>query len=550
MEGRKRPSFKEDDMNNSSLTTENNEKMTILYARLSQDDGNKGDSNSIVNQRQMLEDFAKKQNFRNLAFLSDDGISGTTFERPAFKQAIDLVQSGKVANFVVKDLSRFGRDYLKVGMFTEVMFPEKNVRFIAINDNVDSTREEDNSLAPFRNMFNEWYARDCSKKIKAVKHMKGNAGQPLTCIPPYGYVRDPADKNHWLVDDEAAEIVRRIFKEYKSGLSLTQIAKGLGADKILIPARHKLKIGAKTSIAGAHKYQWSSDTISTILDNLVFCGHTVNFKTYKKSYKTKKCLPNARENWKIFKNTHEAIIDEKDFEQVQAMRKATKRRYTKSGKVGLFAGVAFCADCGRREIFMGSKDYYYCGGIKSHQVKCSSAHGIYEKNLTRLALENFREIANLVREDEGKLVQLLRDKFELETAQTFAKEQRELKQAENRMAELDTIFTRLYEDNVSGKISDDRFAKMSAGYESEQAELSKKVQEFREKSQRQGASEKYVVDFVKLVKKYTEPGTLTHEMVREIFAKIHVGEAVREDGKRTQKIVFEYQLVGAIDYVQ
>ena len=232
------------------------------------------------------------------------------------------------------------------------------------------------------------------------------------------------------------------------------------------------------------------------------------------------------------------------------MRKATKRRYTKSGKVGLFAVVAFCADCGRREIFMGSKDYYYCGGIKSHQVKCSSAHSIYEKNLTRLALKNFREIANLVREDEGKLVQLLRDKFELETAQTFAKEQRELKQAENRMAELDTIFTRLYEDNVSGKISDERFAKMSAGYEIEQTELSQKVQEFREKSQRQGASEKYVVDFVKLVKKYTEPETLTHEMVREIFAKIHVGEAVREDGKRTQKIVFEYRLVGAIDYMQ
>lgn len=533
-------------MNNRSLTTENNEKLTILYARLSQDDGNKGDSNSIVNQRQMLENVAKKQNFRNIKFLSDDGISGTTFERPAFMEAIKLVQMGKVANFVVKDLSRFGRDYLKVGMFTEMMFPEKDVRFIAINDNVDSLREEDNSLAPFRNMFNEWYARDCSKKIKAVKHMKGNAGIPLTCNLPYGYIRDPADKNHWLVDEEAAKIVRRIFHEYKSGVSLTQIAKGLGADKVLIPARHKLAIGMKVNTAGLHKYQWSTDTVRTFLENPAYCGHTVNFRTYKKSYKSKKCLPNARENWKIFKNTHEAIIDEKDFEMVQTMRKATKRRYTKSGKVGLFAGIAFCADCDRREIFMGSKDYYYCGGVKSHRVKCSSAHGIYEKNLLKLATEHFRGITELVSEDEERLVAILRKKFELEQSQDLANEQKKLTKAENRLAELDVIFAKLYEDNVSGKIGDERFAKMSAGYESESAELSRKVAVLREKSTAQENREKDVMDFVKLVKKYVEPHEMTHEMVREIFTKIRIGEAIRENGKRTQAITFEYRFVGIL----
>ena len=529
---------------NSSELSSNLMDITVLYARLSADDGSLGDSNSIINQKAMLETFAFENGLKNLVFFVDDGISGTTFKRPAFEQAIELVNLGRVKNFIVKDLSRFGRDYLKVGMFTEMMFPEKDIRFIAINDNVDSNNEDDNTLAPFRNMFNEWYARDCSKKIKAVKHAKGNAGERMCANPPYGFLKDPNDKKNWIVDEVAAKIVKRIFSEYVKGVSLTQIANQLKQDKVLTPNCHKNSLGVKArKISHNNPYWWSVEVVGSILGRQEYCGHTVNFKTYKKSYKTKNCLLNPEEKRKVFLNTHEQIIDQETFDLVQKMRGAGRRRRTKYNKFGLFSGLAYCIDCGSRHLFSASQNYYACSGLKSRLINCNHSHGISEKKLTQVVLADFNRISQLVVDYEKEFVENMQKQFELSNAKIVKQDKLALEKAKTRFSELDTIIQKLYEDNLNGKISDDRFMKLSENYEKEQTELNQFIEKANQRINEQTKQSKDILQFVKIVKKYFEPNELTHEMVRELVEKIELGKPEKIDGVRHQTVKIHYRFV-------
>lgn len=537
-------------MNNRTLTIEYSQltdetALTVLYARLSKDDGNSGDSDSILNQRLLLENFAREQRLGICLFLADDGVSGTTFNRPAFQQAIRLVEAGRVKTFVVKDLSRFGRDYLKVGAFTEVAFPEKGVRFIAINDNVDSNREDDNSLAPFRNLFNEWYARDCSKKIKAVKHAKGNAGEPMTANPPYGYIKDPKNNKKWLVDEEAAVNVRRIFNECASGKSLRMIAEGLAKDKVFIPARYKLSKGIASAKLGMYPYQWSYDVIGYVLKNYVYCGHTINFKTYKKSYKTKRCYENPKEKQKIFRNTQEAIIDEETFALVQEIRKNTRPRQTKDKKIGLFSGLVYCSDCGHKHYYSSYSDHYYCSGFASRLKYCQVGyHRITEEDLTQIILQELRKLGSLIQDQEKGLVQELRQKFEVKSVKHLEMEEKQQLASQKRLSELEVIFAKLYEDNVVGKLTDEQFSKLSAKFEEEQKDLAGKLESLQKKLTGAKTKQTNVSNFVASVKKYLEPTELTPEIVHELIEKIEVGQPSGRKPNREQEIKITYRFIG------
>ncbi|CDG03727.1 recombinase family protein [Lactococcus lactis] len=535
----------------SEITDEKN--LTVLYARLSKDDGKSGDSDSILNQKLLLENFAREQKLAPYVFLADDGVSGTTFNRPAFQQAIELVNRGQVKTFVVKDLSRFGRDYLKVGAFTEVAFPEKGVRFIAINDNVDSDRPDDNSLAPFRNLFNEWYARDCSKKIKAVKHSKGNAGIPMTANVPYGYLKGENYKetHEWIVDEEAAIVIRRIFHDYASGKSMTMIAKELETERVNTPAAHKVSIGLKSNKMPSFRYGWNAQTIRQVLAHREYCGHTVNFKTYKKSYKTKKHLPTPLEEQKIFKNTHEAIIDEDLFELVQEKRGAYRPRRTMHHHVGLFSGITCCMDCGSLHHYDHNggdcSPFYYCSGASKRIKICKSRHSIMEKRLEPIVLEDVRRITQLVKNNESELVTFLEKKFRAQKSRTFQKDKQMLEKAKHRFLELDQIIQHLYEDNLSGKLSDARYAKMSQNYEQEQEKLGKDLACLEQRVAEVEDVTSDINRFIQVAKKYLEPDQLEADMVRELIEKIEIGEKGRVDGKNEQKIRIIYRFVGEID---
>lgn len=531
-----------------TITDETN--LTVLYARLSKDDGKSGDSDSILNQKLLLENFAREQKMAPCVFLADDGISGTTFNRPAFQQAIDLVDRGLVKNFIVKDLSRFGRDYLKVGAFTEVAFPEKNVRFIAINDNVDSEREDDNSLAPFRNLFNEWYARDCSKKIKAVKHAKGNAGLPMTANVPYGYLKGEnyPQTHEWIVDEEAATVIRRVFHDYESGKSMTEIARELKNEKVLTPAAHKQSIGIKPNKMTTVPHGWNSQIVRQVLGYREYCGHTVNFKTYKKSYKTKKCLAHALSDQRIFKNTHEAIIDEELFELVQEKRGTYRPRVTKTKSVGLFSGVVCCADCGTIHRYNAQREtrspFYFCAANKRRIKTCASPHNIQEKVLMEKVLQNIQGVMSKLKANESELVAFLETRIQQTTTRTLENERLLLQKAERRNQELDVILQRLYEDNLSGKVNDARYAKMSAQYELEQETLIKTLSALREAQEKAEEASAGIVSFIQVAKKYLNPTTLEPDMVRALIEKIEIGEKTKVDDKIEQKINIIYRFVG------
>jgi DNA invertase Pin-like site-specific DNA recombinase len=536
---------------NSILNSETNY-LTILYARLSKDDGKSGASDSILNQKLLLERFAKEQKMAPYVFLADDGISGTTFNRPAFQEALELVNQGRVKNFVVKDLSRFGRDYLKVGAFTEVAFPEKNVRFIAINDNVDSERPDDNSLAPFRNLFNEWYARDCSKKIKAVKHAKGNSGLPMTANVPYGYLKGENYKatHEWIVDEDVRSVIQRIFHAYASGKSMLVIAKELESKNILTPAAHKQSIGVKPSKITSNPYGWNSQIVRQVLGHREYCGHTVNFKTYKKSYKTKKCFETPLEQQKIFKNTHEAIIDERLFELVQEKRGTYRPRRTRAKSVGLFSGVVHCLDCGSIHHYQhqagGRWNSYYCRGAAKRIKICPSRHHIREKDLSEYVLKDFQHLMSLLKSREKALVTYLENKQKVKDRHQLEQEQQSLQKAERREEEIDHIIERLYEDNLNGKVSDERYAKMVGNYEAEQKAL--QVQIVRLKSSLTQAEDvsSGIRTFVQVAQGCLNPKRLEPDMVRELIEKIEIGEKEMKEGKYYQKIRITYRFVGEL----
>lgn len=483
--------------------------ITALYCRLSQDDGNVGDSDSIINQKKILAEYAERNGYTPYQFYIDDGFSGTNFERPQFKQMIEDAKKGTVKRIICKDLSRFGRDYIKVGLYTEFIFPDKDIHFIAVNDDVDSNVQKDNDLAPFKNLFNEWYARDTSKKIKAVKKAKGLAGEHMSCVAPYGYRKNPDNPKEWLIDEESAEVVREIFRLCVDGYGPRRIANILTERKILIPSAYALEKGyAVRNIIPKNPCQWSSTVVVDVLERMDYLGHTVNFKTHRKSYKQKKKIENDKSEWKIFENTHEPIIDKSTFDIVQKIR-ANRKRPTKMGEMPMFSGILYCADCGKKLSFHrrandpDTKHNFVCSNYRSDTHNCSM-HYIRNVVVEQLVLENLREVVSYVKAYEDEFVQMVMDADIKQKSKELAKKKRVLSDKEKRYTQLDGLFQHIYEDNVSGKLSDERFVKLSQGYEAEQKDLQSEIEALRMELSQEKQQSVNVKSFLSTVKKYTE----------------------------------------------
>lgn len=522
--------------------------ITALYARLSQEDALDGESNSIANQKKILLKYAEDNGFPNPTFFIDDGVSGVTFDRPGWNEMIRLAEAGKVKTVIVKDMSRMGRDYLKVGYYTESFFAERDIRYIAINDGVDSDKG-DNDFTPFRNLFNDFYARDTSKKIRAVMRAKGNAGEHLCSNPPYGYVKDPNDKKKWIVDEEAAEIVKRIFDLFVAGKGPMQIAKALTAGKVLTVKAYYAKRDGKPM--PENLYRWDYKSVSGILERPEYTGCTVNFKTYSKSHKLKKRLQNAPENYRIFPDTQPAIINEKVWERVQELR-ANKRRPAKQAqRQGLFSGLLYCADCGSKLHFATGKnmapkqDCYRCARYKSNTGDCTM-HFIREETLKRFVLRRIFDVTAMFFEDIMSFQKAVYEQRFEEAEKAAKKRKREIAQAEKRIAELDRIFKRIYEDDISGAISHERFLKLSAEYEAEQKELTKQVKTDREMVNAYEQDKADFDSFAAVIRKYVGITELTPTIVNEFVKKIIVHAPDKSSGHRRQKIQIIWNFVGEL----
>ena len=532
------------------MTTTKNypDNITALYARLSQEDALDGESNSIANQKKILLKYAQDNGFPNPTFFIDDGVSGVTFDRPGWNEMIRLAEAGTVRTIIVKDMSRMGRDYLKVGYYTESFFAERDIRYIAINDGVDSDKG-DNDFTPFRNLFNDFYARDTSKKIRAVMRSKGNAGEHLCSNPPYGYMKDPADKKKWIIDEEAAEVLKRIFDLCIAGKGPMQIAKILTADKVLTVKAYYAKRNGKAM--PDNLYRWDFKTIAGILERPEYTGCTVNFKTYSKSHKLKKRLQNAPENYRIFPNTQPAIIEEKIFERVQELR-ANKRRPTKTGRQGLFSGLLYCADCGEKlyfcttNSFTPKQEHYVCSNYKSNTGTCS-AHFIREETLKLFVLRRIFDVTAMFFDDIQSFQKAVYQQRFAEAEKAVKRQKKELEQAKKRIAELDRIFKRIYEDDINGTISHERFLKLSAEYEAEQRELTEFVKT------EQAAVDTYEQDrtdfdsFAAVIRKYVGIRELTPTIVNEFVKKIIVHAPDKSSGHRRQKIEIVWNFIGELE---
>ncbi len=531
------------------------EAVTALYCRLSRDDELQGDSNSIINQKKILQKYALDHGWKNIRFYIDDGISGTTFNRPGFQEMIADIEAGIVKRVIIKDMSRLGRDYLQVGMYTEIMFPEHDVHFIAVNDGVDS-KQGDNEFTPFRNIINEWYAKDTSKKIRAVMKVKGNTGEHLTTNAPYGYMKDPANPKQWVRDNDAANVVYDIGLYVMDGYGPSQIARLLKQRKILTPAAYYESKGINCNVKPQDDpYGWNASTVAHILDRWrEYLGHTVNFKTTKKSYKSKKKIQNPESEWVIFENTHEPIWTESIADAVRLARQ-TRRRPTKMGEMGMFSGMMFCADCGsimyqcRATGFRREQEYYLCAGYRKSRDICGSTHSIRTVILEELILQNLCKVVSYAREQEDQFVKMVMDMDEKERSKGLAKKKKLLTDAEKRISELDRIFKHLYEDNITGKLTDERFKKLSADYEAEQAALQTQANSLREEIQEEESKCANVERFLSIVRKYTEIPELTPHILHEFVEKIVVHAATDPHSKtnRKQEVDIYYKGIGILE---
>ena len=523
--------------------------ITALYARLSQEDALDGESNSIANQKKILLKYATDNHFSNPTFFIDDGVSGVTFDRPGWNEMIRLAEAGKVQTVIVKDMSRMGRDYLKVGYYTESFFAERDIRYIAINDGVDSDKG-DNDFTPFRNLFNDFYARDTSKKIRAVMRAKGNSGEHLCTNPPYGYMKDPADKKKWMVDEEAAEIVKRIFDLCIAGKGPMQIAKLLTAEHILTVKAHYAQRAGKT--LPEKPYHWDPKSVAGILERPEYTGCTVNFKTYSKSHKLKKRLYNVPENQRIFPNTQPAIIDEQVFVRVQELRENKRRPAKQAERQGLFSGLLYCADCGSKLHFATGKnmtpqqDCYRCSRYKSNTGDCTM-HFIREETLKLFVLQRIFDVTALFFDDAMAFEEAAKKQHFQEAEKEAQKRKREIAQAEKRIAELDRIFKRIYEDDISGTISHERFLKLSTDYEAEQRELTEQVKTWREVVEIFEQDRSDFDSFAAIVRKYVGIRELTPTIVNEFVKKIIVHAPDKSSGHRRQKIELVWNFIGEVN---
>jgi hypothetical protein len=524
----------------------------FLYERLSRDDNLEGESYSIGNQKKLLAKVAKEKGYTNLVHFLDDGISGVTMDRPGFVEMIRQLEQGKAAAVFVKDLSRLGRNYIEVGRLTEEFFPDHDIRLVAVSDNID-TAEGENELAPIRNLFNEWYARDISKKRRISNKIKGNAGEPMG-QPPYGYIKDPNDSKHWIVDDEAAQVVRRVYSMTLEGFGTEQIAAQLEKDDVLTPRAYWLTKGIKRPGKGKQQppTKWNSSTITKILSLQEYCGDILNFKTYSKSYKNKKRIDNDRENWVVFQDVHEAIIERAVYEQVQQKRGKIRKRRTNNGEHNMFSGLLVCADCGSNLHFhfnQGNPEikYFNCSNYKGNRGTCTSTHYVRVDFLEEVVLGEIRRLTKFASLYEDEFVKAVIGHSQ-QAEQTDRKlKEKELKTLLARDEELDGLFERIYEDNVSGKLSDDRFAKMSRRYEDEQKELAEKIKKLRSEIEKQSSRSMTTDMFIGLVRKYTRARKLTPRMLNELVEKIEVFNAEKIDGVWEQRLRIHYNCVGTIE---
>ena len=528
--------------------------ITALYPRLSHEDELQGESNSISNQKRILETYAKQNGFSNLRWYTDDGYSGANFQRPGFQAMLADIEAGKVGTVIVKDMSRLGRNYLQVGMYTEMIFPQKGVRFIAINDGVDSAQGE-NDFAPLRNIFNEWLVRDTSKKIKAVKRSKGMSGKPITSKPVYGYLMD--EDENFIIDEEAAPVVRQIYSLCLAGNGPTKIDRMLTEQQIPTPGTLEYRrTGSTRRYHPGYECKWATNTVVHLLENREYTGCLVNFKTEKPSYKLKHSIENPPEKQAVFENHHEPIIDRETWERVQELRKQRKRpnRYD---EVGLFSGILFCADCGsvmyqqRYQTDKRKQDCYICGSYKKRTADCT-AHFIRTDLLTAGVLSNLRKVTSYAAKHEARFMKLLIEQNEDGDRRRNAAKKKELEAAEKRIAELSAIFKRLYEDSVTGRISDERFTELSADYEAEQKELKERAARLREELSKAQEATANAEKFMNVVRRHTTIEELTPTLLREFVEKIVVHESVALDGKRRgklrrQEIEIYYSFVGKVE---
>ena len=530
------------------------QKITALYCRLSRDDDLQGDSNSIINQKNILQKYADDNGFKNTVTFVDDGYSGTTFNRPDWQRLMELVNQEKVGTIIVKDMSRLGRDYLKVGYYTEILFPENNIRFIAINSGVDSANQQDSDFTPFLNIINEWYAKDTSKKIRAVIKSKSDSGKPTAPNPVYGYIKDPNNKYAWLVDEDAAEVVREIFNLALQGKGPSKIASILTERKVLNPTAYKNSKGIPNSHSNSvtDPYWWDWSNVSDILSRQEYIGHTVNFKTGRKSYKNKKSYVNPPSKWVIIKNTHEPIIDQDTFDVVQKLKEGRKRTVTPMGEMPVLSGMLFCADCGKKLYVCRTKSlqpdayYYCCSTYRKRQGQCS-AHQVQIKVIDSIVLDDIKRHIAFAREYEDEFVKLVSTESVTSANKAIGSLKKELAVSKARFEKLDSIIQNLYEDKVAGVISEERFKKMSEGYEQEQETLKGKIAELDGKIKVLDEQTASTTHFLELVQKYTRVDELTHELVREFIEKVVVHKAERVDGKRQMRIDIYYNGIGKID---
>lgn len=528
--------------------------VTALYARLSKDDDLVGDSNSIVHQKEILSKYAKEHGFTNIEFYVDDGFSGTNFNRPDFQRMMADAEEGKISTVIVKDMSRFGRDYIMVGYYTEIYFSNLDIRFIAINDNVDSNIQTENDLTPFKNVFNEWYARDTSKKIRAVFKAKGNSGKHLTTNPPFGYKKDPNDKEKWIIDDEAAATVRRIFQMYVDGYRISEIGHKLTEEKVETPILYYMNRGIKTNARSEYPEIWDLMSIKYILGQTAYAGHTVNFQTAVKSYKTKKQVNLPRNQWVIFRNTQEAIIDEKTFETVQQMRKV-KRALTKYNEPNMFSGLLYCADCGnhltiQRVARNRKMDNFSCATYRKKKKGLCSCHRILVSDLETIVKKDLQKVCEYVFLHEKEFTDEYLSGSKKETAKFQSKTKAELKRLSERQEEIGRIIRKLYEDNVNGRITDERFDFLAKSYESEGVDLKTRIQELQIALSASVQDEEKLSKFLKVVKSYTKIEELTPEILNSFIEKIYIGETEKYEGRKMQEVEIIYKFIGAINLPQ
>lgn len=528
-------------------------KITALYCRLSRDDELQGDSNSIKNQKAILKKYADDNGFINTEFFVDDGVSGTTFDRPDFQRMIAEMESGKIGTIIVKDMSRLGRDYLKVGYYTEIAFPNAEVRFIAINNGVDSANQQDSDFTPFLNIINEWYAKDTSKKIRAVFKAKGESGKPLCTTPPFGYKKDPDDKNHWIVDEDAAKVVKYIFQLCIEGYGPTQIAHKLKDEGIFTPSYYFKSIGLyPTAIITEEPCKWSARPVANILDKQEYLGHTINFKTRRKSYKIKKKIDNDPSEWKVFKNKHEAIIDEETFSTVQKIRNG-KRRRTPLGEMPILSGMVYCADCGAKLYQVRSKDwnhdkeYMVCATYRKRGKHNCTSHQIRNIDIEKALLYMIQQVTAFARDYEDEFVELVAKNKNKELERKIRESKKELEQSISRVSKIDLLIQRLYEDNVEGKISDEQFIKMISAYEKEQQTLNVRITELNKVIKNEQEKITNTSSFLNLVNCYTNITKLNAEIIRTFIEKVYIYNVDTIGTRKIKKIKIVFNFIGEID---